>query len=291
VRASILLGLGLCLAAGGGAQALSLSEAGARLRQMPAGSPEQAAVNVFSLMNRILRGPPTSRRPHEWTASQALQAGSSNGCVESAKVFFSLFKEAYPSFDAAYVDSFNSSGNGGHAVVEVTSLDGLPLLVDSEGFKDLPHRQTVTEEELSRPVDIRPELRGKILQFIGRADLFFEKTGTGYRAGVYPYGHVFEQKQSEKTFGSLEALNLWLGEFSDVLGGRPLTFSDIKGMGLILAYDDPGLSSFQYRKAKHVIYGCYRRLPAKDEAESIEPGARDVYESSRRALSCGAAGR
>lgn len=290
MRPVILLGLCLCLTAAR-AQGLTVSAAAARLREAPASSPEEAVAGVFALMRRVIihGGDSAPRGPHEWSAEQSLGAGSVNGCVESAKVFFALFKTAYPSFDAAYVDSFNSSGPGGHAVVEVTGSDGRPFLVDATPFSRLPGVVEVTEAELSRPIDIRPESKGRILQFPGKADVLMEKEGAGYHAVVYDYMGAFGPKRSEQTFDSLGELNRWLGGFSGESACTAPTFSDIKRLGLILPYDDHELSSFQYVNAKHVIYGCYRALPAQDEAERVEPGARLAFGRTGRGMTCGAA--
>lgn len=278
MKPSLLLVLALCLAAVPPARA--------------ADTPEEAVASVFARMRRVIvfdGSFPAPRGPHEWSAEQALAAGSVNGCVESAKVFFALFKAAYPSFDAAYVDSFDSSGpNGGHAVVEVTGSDGRPMLVDATQFQRLPGAAEVSEAELSLPIDIKPGAKGRIKQFPGKADVIMEKVGRNYHAVVYEYMHAYGRKLSEQTFDTLRELNRWLGGFSDAPAPAP-SFAEIKRLGLILPYGDATLSSFRYVNAKHVIYGCYRTLPAKDAAESIEPGARLAFIKTGRGLSCGAA--
>ncbi len=110
------------------------------VKTMPAKSPGDAARNVLLFMRRYLKPAGGAQRgAHEWSAEQVLNEGSTNGCVESAKVFFEIFKSAYPHYRPVYLDSFNSAcPKGGHAVVEITDSGGSPFIIDSAFYPSLP---------------------------------------------------------------------------------------------------------------------------------------------------------
>lgn len=271
----------------------------ALLASRPARSqtPEEAVAEVFATMRRVVVGDPGSpaaRGPHEWPPERSLEAGTVNGCVESAKVFFALLRRSHPHVEAAYVDSFNSAcENAGHAVVAVRGSGGEPFLVDAAAFERVPGRRPVSEAELDRSIDIRPELRGRILQFAGDSDLLVRKTDGGYRVVRYAYGRVFGDALSSRDFRTLDELNAWLRAYpAAARAARRLSFGELERLGLILAYDGAGFSSFQYRNAcgegasRHVIYGCHKRLPKEDRAEAVEPAARLRFKKTGEALLC-----
>lgn len=246
----------------------------------PRATPEQAVVRTLAGMRRSLRYAPDSpapRGPHEWDARRVLAAGTVNGCVESAKAFFSLLRRDFPYLKAYYLDSFNSVGEGGHAVVQVTGSDGRDFIVDAAAFESLPGPYRLDEAALAAPVDIRKDRRGRIVQFPGRADVFLERKGGAYRMTVYPPSQVFDGTPlSQETFPSLEALNRAL---SDYAAAAPLDFAYLRDHGLILPFADPGQESFVYTNpagglARYVVYGRFSALPEPDDAEAREPAAR-----------------
>jgi len=261
------------------------------LQAQPAETPEEAVVSVLKYMRGAVRyqpGLPEPRGPHEWSGRVALANGSVNGCVESAKVFFELFRAAFPKYKAVYLDSFNAAGDGGHAVVGVTGTDGNAFIVDATAFTRLPGPASVDESSLSGPVGIRPEYTGRILQFRGSADVFTGKKDGKYLMKVYPYGEVFDGPvRSERSFGTLEELNGALAGFPAQL----TNFRYLQDNGFILPYVDPERTGFLYAGSssplsKHVIYGCYTILPDRDDAEKIEPAARENYAKTGKAGTC-----
>ncbi len=268
----------------------------AALRAAPQQSAEEAVVNVLRAMNGRLSYAPDGRRgAHEWTGRRSFNDGTINGCVESAKIFFSLFHTAYPAYDVAYVDAFNSGcPNAGHAVIEVTGSDKRPYLIDATRFEALASAR-VKEPDLGRVVDFRPDRKGVIKQWPSVGDVFLEKAGGAYRSSVYEYQRVFDGKLLKvQDFRTLGELNAWL-DSSDPAAKTPITFDWMKKAGLVLPFDDDSRSSFKYPNAcaqgnapvKHVIYGCYRELPDPDPAEQLEPDARSNYAKSGLAVFCG----
>lgn len=263
------------------------------VKAMPARGPRDGVGNVLRVMAESVRydpDHPQPRGPHEWSAERSLAAGSVNGCVESAKVFFRLFTAAYPSAKALYLDSFNADcPSGGHAVVEVADADGSVFIVDASSFERLD--PGVREEDLARPVDIRPSLKGVVIQVPGKSDIFVAKRRGEYVAALYPYGQVFVEGKLEKTavFPTLAGLNRHLAAAAERPGA---SFDELRRLGLILDYADAGHASFLYGnwcgagQARHVIYGCYSSLPDKDQAEAIEPAARKQFRSDGKVLTC-----
>jgi len=244
------------------------------LRKLPHDTPEEAVAGVFKIMVRAVEFRPdfpAARGPHEWNGRFAFTKGSVNGCVESAKVFFELFRAAYPAFKAVYLDSFNSaSPNGGHAVVEVTGSDGNAFIVDAMAFPRLGLDDRAIAEK-----------NGDILQFPDRGDVFIKKgPGERYRMSIYPYRQVFNGKLLlDRTFGTKEEVKRALGKYTP---WPEFGFGDVAGRGLILSYADASRSGFLYSnpaggKSLYVIYGCYSRLPDTDNAEQREPKARKDY--------------
>lgn len=252
--------------------------------QAAAPSPEAAAARAMLRMRASLRfqpGQPSARGPHEWTARRVLEAGTVNGCVESAKAFFTLFREECPSCKAAYVDSFKATGDGGHAVVQVTGSGGADFLVDAASFERLPGGVQVDEDALAAPVDIRKDKKGKIVQFKNRGDVFLEKNGGEYVMTVYPPGEIFDGKAlSRKPLASLAALNQALTEYA---AATPVDFAWLRDHGLILPFADARKTAFVYVDpdgglARYVIYGRFTALPEPDDAEKREPAARRGYD-------------
>jgi len=267
--------------------AAAILSAGAA-RAAPGPTPEQGVARVMTRMRASLRyrpEVPSPRGPHEWSARRILAAGTVNGCVESAKAFFALFHEAYPSFKAAYLDSFNAAGDGGHAAVQVTGSDGRDFIVDAAAFERLPGRVELDEASLAAPVDIRKDRAGRILQFPGRADVFLTKAGGAYRMLVYPLGEVFDGPvRSQKSFRTVAELNAALGDYAAAV---PVDFAFLRDRGLILPFADPEKASFVYLDpagglARHVIYSRFASLPEADDAEAREPAARERYARTGR---------
>lgn len=252
-------------------------------RAAPAPTPEQAVAQVMTRMRASLRyrtEVPAPRGPHEWSAERVLAAGTVNGCVESAKAFFAIFHEAYPSMKAVYLDSFNAAGAGGHAVVSVTGSDGRDFIVDAAAFERLPGRVEIDEPALASPLDIRKDRRGRIVQFPGRGDVLLEKAGGEYRMLVYPPSEVFDGKVlSRVSARTLAGLNRALADYA---GAAPVDFAWLRDHGLILPFADAGKTAFVYSDpagglARYVIYGRFAVLPETDDAEKREPAARERY--------------
>jgi len=246
-------------------------------------TPEEAVARTLSRMRGTLRYAtelPAPRGPHEWDARRVLAAGTVNGCVESAKAFFALLRDGDPAVKAAYLDSFNAVGDGGHAVVAVTGSDGREFIVDAAAFEKLPGRVAVDEAALAAPIDIRPDRKGRIIQFPGRGDVLLEKSGGAYQMTVYPPSQVFDGPvRSQKPFRTLAELNHGLADYASP---TPTDFAYVRDHGLILPFADPEKTSFLYIDpagglALHVIYGRFTRLPEPDDAEKREPAARARY--------------
>ena len=164
-----------------------MAKAAEFLRTLPASGPAEAVGNVLVFMNSALRyapDQPIERGPHEWTAAQALGYGTFNGCVEAERVFFRLFRTAYPGFKARAIGSFNASApSSGHALVEVENADGSAFLVDTASFGKLPRSllkvtgfTKLADTDLAAPIAFAPEHRGVIIQFEQDSDIFVEKT-------------------------------------------------------------------------------------------------------------------
>lgn len=273
------------------------------LRAMPTPDPRAAAVNVFLLMRHELGGAAGVRRgPHEWPARTSLACRSVNGCVEAAKVFFALFRAAYPSYKALYLDSFNADcPSGGHAVVEVEDADGKSFIANAASYAGIPSGliagppdfQPVTEEQLGLPVDIKPDLRGRIVQVQDQADFFVSKVDGKYRLERYAYGSVFNERAGETLrFDSLAGVNARLRAFVDGHSRQGITFETLRKAGLILAFDDPAKTRFQYAnwckggKATHVVYGCRAAATDEDDAEAVEPAMRKRFAETGLADGC-----
>jgi hypothetical protein len=261
----------------------------ALLRAQPAKTPEAAIVTVLKYMRGAVsyqNSQPAQRGPHQWPGRLALANGSVNGCVEAAKVFFELFRAAYPGYKAAYLDSFNSVGEGGHAVPVVKGSGGQDYIVDTAAFSRLPGHSKMDDNGLSDPVDIRPEHKGRILQFRDQGDVFVEKKDGKYHLTVYPYRRVFDVPPlDERVFDTLAGLNDALDGYS---AADKLDFRYLQDNGYILPFLDAERSGFLYAGSagalsKHVIYGCYTTLPEKDDAEKAEPAARENYKKTGKA--------
>ena len=259
------------------------------LRAQPVKTPEAAIVNVLKYMRGAVsyrNDQPERRGPHQWTGRLALANASVNGCVEAAKVFFELFRAAYPGYKAAYLDSFNSVAEGGHAVPVVKGSGGQDYIVDAAAFARLPGPSKLDDSSLAAPVGIRPEYKGRILQFRDHGDVFVEKKDGKYRLTVYPYRGVFDGPPLDtRVFPTLAGLNGALDEYS---AAGKLDFRYLRDNGYILPFTDAERSGFLYAGAtgalsKHVIYGCYTTLPEKDDAEKIEPAARENYRKTGEA--------
>ncbi|MFI5345892.1 MAG: hypothetical protein ACHQ51_05915 [Elusimicrobiota bacterium] len=244
-------------------------------------TPEDAVVQVLTRMHGTLRyrpEDPAPRGPHEWEARRVLAAGTVNGCVESAKAFFALFREEFPSFKIVYLDSFNAVGPGGHAVVQVTGAEGQDFIVDAASFENLPGPSVLDDEALAAKVDIRKDRVGRVMQFQGRGDVFLEKAGGEYQMLVYPFGEVFDGPvRSHRSFRTLRELNQALAAYADASG---VDFAYLRDHGLILPFADPKEESFVYINpagglARYVVYGRFSRLPEPDDAEKREPAARE----------------
>lgn len=226
---------------------------------------------------------PAARGPHEWDASRVLAAGTVNGCVESAKTFFTLFHRGFPGLKAAYLDSFNSTGPGGHAAVQVTGSDGIDFIVDAASFERLPGPTVVGEADLGAPLDVGKGKTGRIVQFAGRGDVFLTKSDGAYLMLVYPPGEVFDGALSSQTsFKTLAGLNAALAAYA-----TPVDFQFVFDHGLILPFADAKRESFVYPDpagglARYIVYGRFSRLPARDDAESREPAARRRYSQQGR---------
>ncbi|MBI2787157.1 MAG: hypothetical protein HYX59_00615 [Elusimicrobia bacterium] len=253
----------------------------AAVEAAPGPSPEQAVARAMVRMRADLSYRPelpAARGPHEWSARRVLDAGTVNGCVESAKAFFTFLREACPSCRALYLDSFKAAGQGGHAVVQVTGSDGRDFLVDAASFERLPGAVAVDDAALALSVDIRKDRKGKVVQLKERGDVFLEKTGGAYAMTVYPPGEVFDGKVlSSKSVGTLAELNRAL---ADHAAGAGVDFAWLRDYGLILPFADPEKTSFVYTDpdgglALYVIYGRFAALPEPDDAETREPAARE----------------
>ncbi|MBI3565578.1 MAG: hypothetical protein HY079_10315 [Elusimicrobia bacterium] len=247
----------------------------------PARAPEDAVAAVLRRMRATLRyapDAPAPRGPHEWTGRRALTAGTVNGCVESAKAFQTLLRAEAPGVRARLIDSFDAAAEGGHAVVEVTGSDGTPFLVDAASFDRLPGAPHVSDEELARPVDIRPEAKGRIYQFPGKADAFAEKVPGGYRLSEYPYGAAFSGTPRRRDFADRAALERALSEYAPP---DAADFRWARDHGLILSYDGPDRTGFLYAGAngtsRHVVYSCRDEEPVTDAVTDLEPAARARY--------------
>lgn len=250
-------------------------------------SPEASVVRVMTRMRNELRyqtDRPSPRGPHEWTARRVLEAGTVNGCVESAKAFFTLFREECPPCKAVYLDSFNAAGDGGHAVVQVMGSRGEEFIVDAASFERLPGVVELDEAALAAPIDIRPDRRGRIVQFKGRGDVLLEKTGGAYAMTVYPPSEVFDGKPIlRKSLTSLTALNRAL---SDYAAEPSVDFRWLRDRGLILPFADSGRTAFVYSSpdgglSRYVVYGRFTALPEPDDAEKREPAARQRYRAGK----------
>ena len=273
------------------------------LRAMPAKGSREAVVNVFLLMRHELGGGEgVSRGPHEWPARTSLACRSVNGCVEAAKVFFALFRTAYPRFPALYLDSFNSEcPSGGHAVVEVSDADGSSFIADAVSYGNVPDRlvaartefSPVTEEQMGFTLDIRPEYQGRIVQVQDEADFYISEKGGKYLVERYPYASVFSGKPEAVSFDSLSRVNGHLKDFIDARNaGKELAFEDLRKAGLILAFNEPRKTSFQYAnwcqggKARHVVFGCRAKVSDEDDADAVEPGLRKRFAAMGIADGC-----
>ncbi|HAH06776.1 MAG TPA: hypothetical protein DCM05_09670 [Elusimicrobia bacterium] len=271
------------------------------LRAAPARGPREAVRNVLLFMKSSMKyapDRPVQRGPHEWTARQSLAYGTSNGCVEAAKVFFELFREAYPAFPALAIGSFNSAcPDAGHAVVEVEDGDGSAFLVDASSFERMPGGlnagwgpSRLSLEDVRRPVSFRPEVRGAVVQAFEDSDLFVEEKAGGYRAARYEYGQVFDGKLLEEVrFKTLDEVNAYLARFVKA----EVSFEDLERTGLVLRYDGPDKAGFLYAdpcrdgaKARYVVFACDAAPASKDGSEAVEPLARRQYEKTGRAETC-----
>lgn len=263
---------------------------------LPAAGPREAVSNVLIFMNGSLRyapDQPVERGPHEWTARQALGYGTYNGCVEAERVFFGLFKAAYPKFKAWAIGSFNSaSPSGGHAVVEVEDKDRSTFLVDTSSFGKLPRSllrsagyRDLSEEDLSAPITFAPEHRGAVVQFAQDSDIFVERTSEGYRAVRYVYGRVFDgEPLGEERFPTLTAVNRYLSGY----GRADISFDALRKLGIILDYADPGNGSFFYgrKKEKYVIFACDSSVTEDKDSADLEAKARKAYAAGGKASAC-----
>lgn len=275
-----------------------MEKAVAFLKTLPAGDQWEAAGNVLVFMNGTLRyapDQPIERGPHEWTSRQALAYGTYNGCVEAGRVFFRLFRGAYPEHKARAIGSFNSAAPaGGHALVEVEGKDGTARLVDTSSFARLPRnllrngaREELTEKDLARPVDFSPEHRGVIVQFDQDCDMFAEKTKDGYRAVRYPYSRIFDAAPlGEERFTSLAGLNSYLSGY----GRADVSLEGLLKLGIVLDYADKERTSFLYGKKqdKLVIFACDTAVSEKtgDEDTGLEAKARKEYAAGKKVSTC-----
>jgi hypothetical protein len=258
----------------------------------PHSTPEEAIAAALASLRHFVRydsGRPSPRGPHEWSGRRALAAGTVNGCVESAKAFFEIFHAAFPKYHAVYLHAFNSVAPGGHAVVEVTSSQGRALIVDAASFEQLPGPVRLDDESLSRPVDIRKEFSGQVLQAAGRADLYLRKDDGRYRLTVYPYGQVFDGNAlMDQSFATREELE---GAVASFMSSAPADYAQVAASGLILSYFDAAKTGFLYHNedgglSKHIVYGCFAEPPAPDDAEEIEPTSRENYRLTGKAGTC-----
>lgn len=240
--------------------------------------PEEAVTRVLTRMRASLRyapDVPAKRGPHEWDPARVLAAGTVNGCVESAKAFFTLLRQEFPGLKAAYLDSFKATGPGGHAVVQVTGSDGVDFIVDAASFERLPGPFKFGEADLAAPVDVRKDRAGRVVQFAGRGDVYLTKSGGDYLMLVYPPGQVFDGPlRSQESFKTLAELEASLAAYAG-----PVDVRFLRDHGLILPFADAKRDSFIYPDpagglARYVVYGRFSRLPAVDDAESREPAAR-----------------
>ncbi|MCX5784518.1 MAG: hypothetical protein NTX59_02410 [Elusimicrobia bacterium] len=267
------------------------------LETLSADSPREAVSNVLVFMNSALRyapDQPAQRGPHEWTAQQSLGYGTFNGCVEAERVFFRLFRTAYPEFKARAIGSFNaSSQSGGHALVEVEDKDGSTFLVDTSSFGKLPrsllksagYQRALTEEDLARPVSFSPRHRGAVIQFAQDSDIFAEKTKEGYRAVRYAYSMVFDGAQlGEEHFPTLAAMNSYLSGY----GRADVSFDALRKLDIILDYADSNKDSFLYgkEKAKLVIFSCGSSVSEDKDSAELEAKARKEYAARGKVSTC-----
>ena len=103
-----------------------------------------------------------------------------NGCVEAAKVFFELFRAAYPGYKAAYLDSFDAAGEGSRAVPLVKGSGGEDYIVDAAAFARLPGPGKLDEFSSVAGPDFRYlQDYGYILPFTDAAKSGFLYTGSG----------------------------------------------------------------------------------------------------------------
>ncbi|OGR37564.1 MAG: hypothetical protein A2X29_00680 [Elusimicrobia bacterium GWA2_64_40] len=261
-------------------------DAVAALRRQPAGTPEQAVINVLKYMRHSLvldPDVPFQREPHAWTGREVIEAGTVNGCVEAAKAFFDLSRAAYPKFRLVYLDSFNSARpDGGHAVVEAAASDGRAYIVDTSAFPRMPGAFRLTDKDLSRPVPFNPKYTGKVLQFNKSVDVFATHEGGRYLLYVYPYGTVFGPLKEKREFGTLKEMNRALGKYPAAV----VDAAYLRDKGIALQYLDTGRSAFLFAGARHVVYTCYTRLPYPDNALEVEAVAREAYAGTGAAGTC-----
>ncbi|OGR44542.1 MAG: hypothetical protein A2X35_00315 [Elusimicrobia bacterium GWA2_61_42] len=273
-----------------------MAKAAEFLRTLPASGPAEAVGNVLVFMNSALRyapDQPIERGPHEWTAAQALGYGTFNGCVEAERVFFRLFRTAYPGFKARAIGSFNASApSSGHALVEVENADGSAFLVDTASFGKLPRSllkvtgfTKLADTDLAAPIAFAPEHRGVIIQFEQDSDIFVEKTKEGYRAARYAYGRVFDGKPlGEELFSSLAAVNAYLAGY----GRADLSLGALRKLGIILDYSAPDKSSFLFGKdkARHVVFACDSGVSEDKDSAALEAKARQEYAAGGKVTTC-----
>ena len=265
---------------------------------LPAPAPGDAVGNVLVFMNSSLRyapEQPAARGPQEWSAQQALGYGTYNGCVEAERVFFRLFRSAYPQFKARAIGSFNASAPaGGHALVEVEDGSGAAFLVDTSAFGRLPRSllkstayQDLTEADLLKTISFSPEHRGVVLQYPGDSDIFAEKTKTGYRAARYDYGNVFDGKfLGEENFPALAGLNAYLAGY----GRADVSLAALRKLGVILDYADKEKTYFIFGKdkAKLVVFACDTAVTEDKNGDggAVEARARKEYAAGHRVSAC-----
>ena len=276
----------------GPASAAILERAVAVLKGMPQKGPKDATRNVLAFMNATLKYRPdfpVGRAPAAWSAEQSLAYGSTNGCVEAAKVFYSLYRAAYPDYYAVPIGSFNSQADeGGHAVVELN--DGRDIfIVNASAYNALPRgmrgwagASELTESDLEAPVSFMPDKRGVIVQIKDDCDMFAGKRGGEYFLERYPYGRIFDTAPlAELKFPSLAALNSHLLSY-----GRPdYTFDELVAGGQILRYTDASRSAFIWQAdggtVKYVVFSC-----AEGDAPGLEARARAEYKSAGKVSPC-----
>mgnify|MGYP001766196628 CR=1 FL=1 len=276
----------------GPASAAIMKQALMVIKGMPQKGPKDAARNVLLFMNATLKYRPdfpVGRAPEAWSAEQSLAYGSTNGCVEAAKVFYALYRGAYPDYYAVPIGSFNSQADeGGHAVVELR--DGREIfIVNASAYNGLPRgirgwagAAELAESDLETPVSFRPDKRGVIVQVKDDCDMFAGKRDGEYFLERYPYGRIFDAAPlAELKFPSLGALNSYLQNY-----GRPeYTFDDLVAGGQILRYTDASRSAFVWRapggQVKYVVFSC-----AEGDVPGLEARARAEYKSAGKVSTC-----